>query len=103
MSYLHNNLWAMRQNYWQDQHNPKVQQEKVFLLQLLTEQQIYSSPNMDDVQYLFFSLPSLIIVQGYALGFQHPKVVSLIIGHLQRHKPQLQQRITIKASWRMPD
>lgn len=101
MSYKHNNLMAMRQNYWNDQLSSQVQQEKVFLQTTLMQQGVFSSATLEDAKYLFFSLPSIIIVKGYALGFMHETVQNLIYQHIQTNKQQLQQRSELKIQFQM--
>jgi len=39
MSYKHNNLMAMRQNYWSNE-SPDILSEKLFLMQQLSEHQV---------------------------------------------------------------
>ena len=101
MSYKHNNLLAMRQNWWNDQHSNIVHIEKQFLQHVLTEQGIYSPATLEDAHYLFFSLPSIIIVKGYASGFQHPAVTELMTQYIQLNKTQLMKRETIKIHYHM--
>lgn len=101
MSYKHNNLMAMRQNYWNDKLSSQVQQEKVFLQTTLMQQGVFSSATLEDAKYLFFSLPSIIIVKGYALGFMHETVQNLIYQHIQTNKQQLQQRSELKIQFQM--
>ncbi len=98
MSYKHNNLMAMRQNYWNDQVSGQVQQEKVFLQSTLIQHGVFSSATLDDAKYLFFGLPSIVIVKGYALGFMHDSVQHLIHQHIQTNKQQLQQRSELNAN-----
>ncbi|MDK1683220.1 hypothetical protein [Acinetobacter terrestris] len=101
MSYKHNNLMAMRQNYWNDTDSAQVANEKQFFQQTLIEHQIYTTPSEDDAKYLFFSLPSIIIVKGYALGFKHDSVQAMIFKHIQDNKTVLQQKSDIKIQFRM--
>jgi hypothetical protein len=101
MSYKHNNLMAMRLNYWNDDISPAVLNEKRFLQCLLQDQDVFSEPNMDDAKYLFFNLPSIIIVKGYAMGFQHEKVKTLIFKFVQDNKAQLQSKTELKIQYRM--
>ncbi len=56
MSYKHNNLMAMRQNYWNDQASSQVQQEKVFLQSTLMQHGVFTDATLDDAKYLFFWL-----------------------------------------------
>ena len=101
MSYKHNNLMAMRENYWNDTDSAQVQKEKKFFQHTLLAHAIHSSPSEDDAKYLFFSLPSIIIVKGYALGFQHDTVQAMIFKHIQDNKKLLQQKGDIKIQFRM--
>ncbi|CAB1212206.1 hypothetical protein SFB21_1004 [Acinetobacter bouvetii] len=91
----------MRQNYWNDTDSAQVKSEKRFFQQTLIEQGIYSTPSEDDAKYLFFSFPSIIIVKGYALGFQHDTVQAMIFKHIQDHKDILMQKNDIKIQFRM--
>ena len=91
----------MRQRYWNDNQSPHVQVEKQFLLNLLIEQQIFDDANLDDAKYLFFHLPSVIIVKGYALGFQHQHVIQMIEQFISIHFDSLQQRQTFKIQYRI--
>ncbi len=101
MSYKHNNLMAMRTNYWNDTQNPDVLIEKEFLQITLSEQNIYAEPSLDDAKYLFFNLPSIIIVKGYALGFMNNSVKSMIHEFIETHKVELQNKAEIKIKYRM--
>lgn len=100
MSYKHNDLMAMRQNYWQDQTDA-VQAEKVFFQRFLNEQQIYHVTSMSDVEYFFFSLPSQIIIKGYASGFQHPSILDLLIAYTEKNRDALSQHLPIKIQYRL--
>ena len=99
MSYKHNNLMAMREQYWQD-CSEHVGTEKAALQQLIQQYGIFSSPNLDDTKYVFFHLPSQIIIQGYALGFMHTQVQALVVRFLQEQKLQLQQKISFQVQYR---
>lgn len=101
MSYKHNNLWAMRERYWNDEHSDHVNTEKRYFQHILEELEVFNEAHLDDAKSLFFSLPSIIIVKGYALGFQHPTVHNLIIKHIQQHKVALQQRNHVKIQYKM--
>lgn len=92
---------AMRERYWSDTENNHVELEKRFLQHLLQEQGIYNPATLDDAKYFFFSLPSIIIVKGYAHGFMHPPVQKMILQHLQSHKSQLIQKNKLKIQFRM--
>ncbi len=102
MSYKHNNLMAMRLNYWNDEQSHHVQHEKLRLQQLLQEYGIFQQATLEDARYLFFSLPSIVIVKGYAVGFQHESVLSLIQQYIQTNMQQLQQRTELKIQFQMP-
>ncbi|KGT48843.1 MULTISPECIES: hypothetical protein [Acinetobacter] len=102
MSYKHNNLMAMRTNYWNDEQSPHVQQEKAFLQDLLVQSGVFPQATPDDARYLFFCLPSIIIVRGYAVGFQHESVLGLIQKFIQTNIQQLQQRTELKIHYQMP-
>lgn len=69
MSYKHNNLMAMRQSYWNDNHSDAVLIEKQFFQKILIENGIFENASLDDAKYLFFSLPSVIIVKGMRMVF----------------------------------
>ena len=92
---------AMRENYWNDTDSALVQEEKKFFQYTLLEQEIHNNPSEDDAKYLFFSLPSIIIVKGYALGFRHDTVQAMILKYIQNHKSLLQQKGYIKIQFRM--
>ena len=89
MSYKHNDLMAMRQRYWQDQ-TEAVQAEKCFFQHFLTEQHIYNIASLEDAEYFFFSLPSQIIIKGYAIG-----------DYVQKNRDALSQRLPIKIPYRL--
>lgn len=101
MSYKHNNLMAMRQSWWDDQSTPSVAAEKQFLQQTLSEKGVYATPSLDDVKYFFFSLPSIIIVKGYALGFTNQLVKDMINQHIEINRHTLSARNQIKIQFRM--
>ena len=101
MSYKHNNLMAMRENYWNSDDSIKVSQEKSALQQTLQELGIFEQASIDDAKYVFFGLPSIIIVKGYALGFMHDQVQQLIVQHIQTNRQQLQQRSPLKIQYQM--
>lgn len=92
---------AMRTNYWNDTHNPDVLVEKEFFKITLSEQEVYSEPSLEDAKYLFFHLPSIIIVKGYALGFMNSSVKSMIQQFINEHKIELQNKVEIKMKYRM--
>ncbi len=99
MSYKHNNLMAMRQSYWNDSLSAKVIEEKQYFQQVLIENGIFSMPTLEDAKHLFFSLPSIIIVKGYASGFKHQSVKKLICQHVQDNKLLLQQKSEMKIKF----
>ncbi|MFW2076499.1 hypothetical protein ACG94X_02035 [Acinetobacter sp. ULE_I010] len=101
MSYKHNNLMAMRQSWWDDEVNSSVKVEKQFFQLTLTEQGIYDDVTVDDVKYFFFSLPSIIIVKGYALGFTNQQVKNMISQHIQTNRQMLKDRENIKIQFTM--
>jgi hypothetical protein len=101
MSYKHNNLMAIRQNYWNDNISNNVLTEKKFLQHLLNDQHIYSNATSEDAKYLFFSLPSIIIVKGYSMGFQHDQVKSLILEFIEKNKDVLKSKSITKIQYRM--
>ena len=92
---------AMRQSYWNDNHSDAVLIEKQFFQQILIENGIFENASMDDAKYLFFNLPSIIIVKGYAHGFLHESVQSLILKYIDENKQMLQQKSTLKIKFRM--
>ena len=72
-----------------------------FFQQTLTEQGVYEPASLDDVKYFFFSLPSIIIVKGYALGFTNQSVKDLIINYIASNKQGLILRKELKIQFRM--
>lgn len=101
MSYKHNDLLAMRQRYWNDSESTLVQEEKLFFQQILVEQGIFPTANLDDARYLFFSLPSPIILKGYAQGFRTHSLQQLICQYIQTHQVQLKQRTELKIQFQI--
>ena len=51
MSYKHNNLMAMRLNYWNDTQTPSVLVEKEFFQLTLAELNIYPEPSFEDANF----------------------------------------------------
>lgn len=100
MSYKHNNLMAMRERYWQDQSSD-VMNEKIALQHLLEALDVIPEPKLEDAKYVFFHLPSAIILQGYAVGFSHPEVTSLMTHFIQTHKAQLMRKQPLKVRFRV--
>ncbi|EPR82691.1 hypothetical protein L289_2785 [Acinetobacter gerneri DSM 14967 = CIP 107464 = MTCC 9824] len=92
---------AMRQNYWNDSASSSVQQEKQFFQKILSEHGIYPKANLDDAKYFFFSLPSIIIVKGYALGFLDQTVKLMMSEFIEANKSALIQREQMKIQYRM--
>lgn len=101
MSYKHNNLMAIRENYWKDEHSHHVQTEKHFFCNVLEEHGIFHEATLEDAKYFFFALPSIIIVKGYALGFMHDQVKQMIFKYIAQNKTYLQQRSQLKIQYRM--
>lgn len=101
MSYKHNNLMAMRQSYWDDTQSQKVKLEKQYFQQLLVEHNVFPNATLENARTLFFSLPSIIIVKGYALGFTNESVQKLIHQHIESHKTALMQNDTVKIKFRL--
>lgn len=101
MSYKHNNLMAIRQNYWNDSFSKNVKIEKKFFQTLLNEQHIYADASLEDAKYLFFNLPSIIIVKGYSMGFQNDLVKNMIIEFIDNNKLSLQNKSILKIQYRM--
>lgn len=101
MSYKHNNLMAMRQNYWDDESSPTVQEEKIFLRNTLIEEGIFKNATLDDTKYFFFTLPSIIIVKAHALGFHHNHVKRMLIAHIHTNRAALMRKSTLKIQFRI--
>lgn len=91
----------MRQSWWDDESSISVQNEKRFLQTILTEQGIFESPSIDDTKYFFFSLPSIIIVKAYAVGFTDPSIQEMLKHHINSNKQSLIQKQEIKIQFRM--
>ena len=88
---------AMRQSWWNDDSNSTVQSEKQFMCHFLTEQGLFQPAELEDVRYFFFSMPSIIIVKGYAEGFQATTVQQ----YITQNKDQLMQRNNLKIQYQM--
>ncbi|MCU4389194.1 hypothetical protein KTH73_00500 [Acinetobacter courvalinii] len=101
MSYKHNNLMAMRQNYWDDESSSTVQAEKQFLQDLLIEEGVFKEATPDDTKYFFFTLPSIIIVKAYALGFHNSQVKRMLVKHIHTHRAALMKRATLKIQFKI--
>ncbi|MBI1452461.1 MULTISPECIES: hypothetical protein [Acinetobacter] len=101
MSYKHNNLMAMRQNYWDDAHTPRVHEEKLFFQRLLNDLGVFEKASLEDAKSLFFSLPSIILIKGYAKGFTEPSIQQLITQHIELHRNELQQKFDVKIKFRV--
>ena len=92
---------AMRQNYWDDAHTPRVHEEKVFFQRLLNDLGIFENASLEDAKSLFFSLPSIILIKGYAKGFTEPSIEQLITQHIELHRNELQQKFDVKIKFRV--
>ena len=101
MSYKHNNLMAMRQSYWDDAQSQTVQSEKKYFQQMLVDLDIFPQATIENARALFFSLPSIVIVKGYASGFTHTEVHNLIKQHIEAHKLELQQNSSVKIKFNL--
>jgi hypothetical protein len=91
---------AMRKHYWNDS-SAQVQQEKQALKNFLEQQQLFTNMQDEDLKYFFFSLPSQVIVKGYALGFMHERVQDMILQHITENKSRLEKRELFKVKYRM--
>ena len=101
MSYKHNNLMAMRHNYWDDESSPIVQEEKIFLRNTLIEEGIFKNATLDDAKYFFFTLPSIIIVKAHALGFHHSHVKRMLIKHIHTNRAALMRKSALKIQFKI--
>lgn len=101
MSYKHNNLMAIRQNYWDDTLSKHVILEKIFFKNLLVEQDVFQNASLEDAKYLFFNLPSIIIVKGYSAGFQSTPVKAMIVEFIENNKSSLKSKSISKVQYRM--
>ena len=101
MSYKHNNLMAMRLNYWNDQSSEKTLNEKSFFQKILIQHDIFQEATLEDAEYFFFSLPSIIIVKGYALGFLNHAVVQMLEQHIDQNRNTLISRSELKIQYQM--
>ncbi len=101
MSYKHNNLMAMRQNYWDDAASPTVQAEKQLLRKMLIDEGVFADASLEDTQYFFFTLPSIIIVKAHALGFQHSQVKRMLIKHIHSNRAALMRKSNLKILFKM--
>ena len=100
MSYKHNNLMAMRQNYWDDESST-IQAEKQFLRDTLIEESIFKDATLDDTRYFFFTLPSIIIVKAHALGFDHSHVKCMLIKHIHTNRAALMRKSSLKIQFKI--
>ena len=75
--------------------------EKQYLQQFLSEHGVFAHPTPEDARYFFFSLPSIIIVKGYALGFMHETVKRLMQQFILNNKLLLAQRSKLKVQFRL--
>ncbi|WP_109441139.1 hypothetical protein [Acinetobacter haemolyticus] len=101
MSYKHNNLMAMRQSYWDDESSHIVQAEKQLLKHTLIEEGIFTNATLDDTKYFFFTLPSIIIVKAYAVGFHHSSVKQMLKQHIQSNRTSLMKKSALKIQFRI--
>ncbi|APR70238.1 MULTISPECIES: hypothetical protein [Acinetobacter] len=101
MSYKHNNLMAMRQNYWNDESSSIVQAEKQLLKHTLIEEGIFKDATLEDTKYFFFTLPSIIIVKAHALGFHHNSVKQMLKQHIQSNRTYLMKKSELKIQFRI--
>lgn len=101
MSYKHNDLMAMRQNYWNDTISPRVTAEKNFFQKLLIEHDVFTEASIEDVKYFFFTLPSIVIVKGYSLGFEDKSVKQLLEQHIYRNKSVLIAKSDLQIEYQM--
>lgn len=92
---------AMRQNYWDDKSSSTVQAEKQFLQNLLVEEDVFKEATLDDTKYFFFTLPSIIIVKAYALGFHHSEVRRMLVKHIHTHRAALMKRTALKIQFKI--
>jgi len=92
---------AIRKNYWNDTLSSSVKDEKKFLQELLNEFNIYTDASVDDAKYLFFILPSIIIVKGYSTGFQDPIVKEMILTFILKNKESLQSKSLSKIQYHL--
>ena len=100
MSYKHNNLMAMRQNYWDDESST-IQAEKKFLRDTLIEEGIFKDATLEDTKYFFFTLPSIIIVKAHALGFHHSYVKRMLIKHIHTNRAALMRKSSLKIQFKI--
>lgn len=101
MSYKHNNLMALRNNFWNDEQSERIQTEKQFLTRFLTEQQIFTQATLDDARYFFYSLPSIIIVKAYSLGFLHDTVIGMMQQFIELNREPIRSRQIIKIQYHL--
>lgn len=92
---------AMRQNYWNDLESAQVEMEKIFFQQLLIEHKIFEQATPEDARYFFFSLPSIIIMKGYALGFINEAVKQMLNLHIQQNRQSLSSRMELTIQYRI--
>ena len=90
----------MRENYWNDE-SETTQTEKQFLRQILIEEGIFHKATLEDTKYFFFTLPSIIIVKAYAVGFHHEAVKNMLHQHIQNHRSTLMQRAELKIQYKL--
>lgn len=91
----------MRLYYWNDQSSEKIQNEKSFFQKILIKHGIFQEATIDDAEYFFFSLPSIIIIKGYALGFLNHTVVQMLEKHIDQNRNNLISRSELKIQYQM--
>lgn len=91
----------MRQSWWNDETSLAVKNEKLYFQTLLAQHGIFEAPSIEDVKYFFFSLPSIIIVKGYAVGFTDPNIQKLIEHYIESNRQSLVLKQNIKIQYRM--
>ena len=90
----------MRQQFWDDQNSKKVENEKNFFQAILAETEVFNPATLEDAKYLFFSLPSIIIVKGYACGFTDESIKDQIKQFIDSNKAALILRKELKISFK---
>ncbi|MFW2161572.1 hypothetical protein ACG93T_09340 [Acinetobacter beijerinckii] len=101
MSYKHNNLMAMRQNYWNDEASSTIQAEKQFLREILVAEGIFKDATLEDTKYFFFTLPSIIVVKAYAVGFHHNQVKQMLVKFIHSNRAALMRKSALKIQFKI--
>ena len=91
----------MRENYWNDVDSGHVKAEKQYFCDALNSHGVFEDASLEDAKYFFFTLPSIIIVKGYAVGFMHKTVQTMINQHIISNINQLKMRETVKIQFRL--